>query len=204
MTDDLERRLRAADPVASADAVRPAEPSLRQLMEATMTTDLDRSTHPARTAPTWRRPALVAAAVAALVVTGIGVVAVVDDDAPPATTAPSVLELSLPASDAMASCIQFSVDVLADMPVAFSGEVTAVEDGAVVLDVDHWYRGGDADTVELAAPDGNAVALIGAVDFQSGKRYLVTANQEGVVNSCGYTAPWSPAMAADFEKAFGG
>jgi hypothetical protein len=104
----------------------------------------------------------------------------------------------------MASCIQYSVDVLADMPVAFSGEVTAVEGDTVVLDVDRWYRGGDAERVELIAPAGDTAALIGTVDFAPGKRYLVTATGEGAVNSCGYTAEWSPAMAADFEKAFAG
>jgi hypothetical protein len=203
VTDDLERRLRAADPVASADAVRPAARSLRQLMEATMTTDVEQSTRSPRTAPAWRLPALVAAAVAVLAV-GIGAFTVLGDDAPPAASPPPALELTLPGSGVMASCIQYSVDVLADMPVAFSGEVTAVEGDTVVLDVDRWYRGGDAERVELIAPAGDTAALIGTVDFAPGKRYLVTATGEGAVNSCGYTAEWSPTMAADFEKAFAG
>jgi len=49
--------------------------------------------------------------------------------------------------------------------------------------------------------NGEQVSLNGVVDFEVDKRYLVTAS-EGTVTSCGFTAEWSPEMAADFEAGF--
>jgi hypothetical protein len=119
---------------------------------------------------------------------------------------PTTLDLALSEQAATASCIQFSEDVLADMPVAFAGTVTTVGDDEVVLDVDRWYTGGDADSVRLDVPGGigpEAAALWYGVDFQRGERYLVTATG-GNVNSCGYTGAATPEMEAAFERAFPG
>ncbi len=113
------------------------------------------------------------------------------------------MQLALPGSDVMSSCIAYSVDILADMPTAFSGHVVEVGDDSVVLEVDNWYRGGSAKNVELATLNGEQVALNGVVDFAIDKRYLVTASEAGTVNSCGFTAEWSPEMADDFEAGFG-
>lgn len=197
MSEDLEARLRAADPARSVvdDSVD------RDLLEALMS-DTETSTE-TRPAPGARRrwaPALAAAALVAAVGAGGYAILSPGDEAP--REAASVTELSLPAGDSMASCIAFDVEILRNMPVAFSGTAVEVEDGRVLLGVDRWYRGGDTDQVRLVTPGEEMVALIGSVTFEEGGRYLVTAT-DGVVNSCGFSAEWSPEMAENFERAFG-
>lgn len=200
MTDDLRRRLRAADPVATV----PADPSrIRALAEAAMRTTLDDTGTPTtsggRRTGTGTRLLAAAAALAAL---GTAALLVLGPDDEPPVAAPEVLELSLPPGDVMSSCLQYSVDILTDMPIAFSATADAVGDGTVELAVDRWYRGGDADVVELQNPTGPMTSIDG-VEFVAGSRYLVTAAQDGTVNGCGYTAPWSEQMARDFATAFG-
>jgi hypothetical protein len=200
MTDDLRQRLRAADPVAT---VAPDPSRIRTLAEATMSTTLDdtgtTSSSGGRRTGTGLRVLAAAAAVAALGTAGLLVLG--PDDEQPAA-APETLELTLPAGDVMSSCIQYSVEFLADMPVAFSGTAAEVGDGTVRLEVDTWYRGGTADVVELENPTGPMTSIDG-IEFTSGSRYLVTATDDGTVNGCGYTAPWTEPMAQDFATAFG-
>lgn len=197
MTDELEQRLRAADPARSPNIYQPADSAVQDLMEATMSTT---TTQDDTRRPRW---VLAAAAAAAVAVLGIGTYTVVsgDDNAAPTAAGPT-MELSLPGAGVMASCVGYAVDVLADMPTAFSGTAVEVDDDSVLLEVDRWYRGGDADTVELATPDGELISLSDVVEFTDGERYLVTASESGTVNSCGFTSKWSPQMADDFDRAF--
>ncbi|MBA2716183.1 MAG: hypothetical protein H0U51_03885 [Propionibacteriales bacterium] len=198
MTDDLERRLRAADPARSASVYQPADSLIQGLSEAAMNTTPTQQ-DPRR--PRWV-PAVAAAAAVAVLGVGAYAVATSDDSAAPPTALPSSMELTLPAAGVMASCVGYSVDILADMPTAFSGTAVDVDDDSVLLEVDTWYRGGDADTVELATADGETISLSDVVEFTEGERYLVTASETGTVNSCGFTSKWSPEMAADFDRAF--
>jgi hypothetical protein len=155
--------------------------------------------------PRRRRWALTAA-VASVAVVGVGGYASLahgrDNVQPPtsAATQPMRLAVASPGTST-GSCIQFSVDILADMPVAFSGTVVDVGEGTVLLDVDHWYRGGDSKQAKLISPDSARVSLDGGVTFGESQRYLVTA-AHGVVNACGYTTEWSPGTAAAFHEAF--
>ncbi len=205
MTDDLESRLRAADPAGHHGATPSSPASIRELMEDTMqTTDETQTPDTGRSAmrpgPRW----LVAAAVVAvLALGGAGAAQLLSTDNPtPSANPQPSLVLSLPDSDAMSSCIQFSVDILAGMPTAFSGTALSTAKGTVLLEVDTWYRGGDAEVVALRNPE-NAMTSIDGVEFVDGERYLVTASETGTVNSCGFTALWTPTMAAAFEDAFG-
>lgn len=203
-TTDAVDRLRAADPARPADPDWPAR--LQHLVEAAMsTTDQDVPVTPRPTARRrWAVPAAAAAvAVAAVAVAGAALVGgLPGGDAEPSRR--PGLELALPGEDgAMASCVPFSAEFLADMPVAFAGTVTSVTDEEVVLEVDRWYRGGSADSVVLTRPPPAAAALLGSVEFSQGKRYLVTAT-DGVVNSCGFTMPWTADNAAVFDQAFSG
>jgi hypothetical protein len=100
-------------------------------------------------------------------------------------------DLPLGSQDAMAMCLQLTVETLSPMPLAFSGEVTEWSADAVVIDVDTWYRGGDSDRVRLLAPDMSATSLGSGVDFQEGSRYLLTAT-DGTVNYCGFSDPSTP------------
>ena len=196
MTDDLKRRLRQADPARSTGVRQFFDTSMQDLMEATMQNTTTRTIPPLSR---W----LPAAAAAVLVLGGLaGAAILVDDDPSRPPGGGAAMELALPASDVMSSCIQYSVAVLAQMPTAFSGKVLEADDDSVVLQVDRWYRGGSAGTVELVNQGGETTSIDG-VEFTEGNRYLVTASTEGTVNTCGYTAEWSPQMASDFEDAFG-
>jgi hypothetical protein len=97
--------------------------------------------------------------------------------------------------------VPFEVRYLAKMSPAFAGTVVTVGEDSVVLDVDRWYTGGDADRVQLEARGGDAVALGYGVDFAEGERYLVTA-AEGTVNGCGYSGPATPELERAFDTAF--
>lgn len=154
---------------------------------------------PLRSGVGRRRTALIigvaaaAAAVGVLLATGgIGPKGASDD----------AMELSLPdTGGAMASCLPFTVDYLADMSPAFGGTVTAVSDEQVTLDVERWYAGGGASTVVLTIPPEAHAALIGEIDFRTGSQYLITASG-GAVNMCGYSGEATPEMTAAFEAAF--
>lgn len=142
-------------------------------------------------------------AAAALVVAGAAVVGNITggDDEPQAAATPP-LELSLGADDAMASCLPFDVSILSTMSPAFAATATAVEPGAVTLEVDRWYSGGDADTVILRTPNSSP-ALIGGFEFVAGERYLITA-ADGNVNFCGFSGVATPELTAAFDAAFPG
>lgn len=203
MTDDLRQRLRRADP---ADARGLPGPSTRELLEAAMRTTVkdrpDTATGDGERARRWRVAAVAAGLVA---VAGVGgAVTLLDRDGTGGTGEPvDTLTLTLPASDQMSSCIPYSPDVLGQMPTAFAGTVTELEPGEVTLSVETWYRGSDADLVTLQTQSGPMTSIDG-VEFEDGGRYLVTASEDGVVNGCGYSAPWSAELAGDFEAAFAG
>jgi hypothetical protein len=202
--DELRAWLARLDP-AGALPVEPASgPRAAEQMERAMQTlDTPRATAPRR-GP--RRLAIVGGAALAAAAAGTAGVLVWGGGDPPAADEPTTLDLALSDQAATASCIQFSEDVLADMPVAFGGTVSAVAEDEVVLDVDRWFAGGDADRVRLDVPGGispEAAALWYGVDFREGERYLVTAT-DGNVNSCGYTTAATPEMEAAFERAFAG
>jgi hypothetical protein len=199
MDPTLERRLRDADPLAR----RTADESRDQdwLLETARTT----VTH----SPRPRRPRAlvlgVAAAAVALAAAAGGAYLRGGDDADGGGTtvaAPTVTDLSLGTQDAMAMCIQFTVETLSPMPVAFSGEVTEKSADAIVIDVDTWYRGGDSEQVRLQAPDMSVTSLGSSIDFQEGSRYLVTAT-DGTVNYCGFSGPWTQDLADAYATAFG-
>lgn len=117
------------------------------------------------------------------------------------TSQPSMV-LRANGSDSMAMCIRFDPSILADMSPAFAGTVTDLTDSRVTLEVDHWYTGGDTDTVEINYTPGFE-ALIGTPTFEVGQQYLITAS-DGVVNGCGYSGPATPDLEAAFQQAFGG
>ena len=111
--------------------------------------------------------------------------------------------LDLAPSDVMASCMQFDVALLRDMPVAFAGTVTDIAPGSVRLDVDRWYTGGDADEVVLAVPGQQSSAALDGVNFVEGDRFLLSA-ADGTVNGCGYSGPATAELEGLFDTAFGG
>ena len=190
MTDEMRDRLTRLDPMrqgVSTESV--ATPSSRKLLEDIMSTHVEESTAPRTTR--W----LPAAAVVVVVAGVIGALTLGGGGGEP-------LSLSAGVDNSMTSCIQFSEDVLAKMPVAFEGTVTSADGETIGLEVDHWFKGGDASQVVINAPAGME-ALIGGIPFEVGESYLITAN-DGTVNYCGFSGVSTPELRGSFEAAFAG
>ena len=143
--------------------------------------------------PRWL-PAVAAAAAVAAVAGGAAILL----NRPDASVTADALELRLPGAT-MSMCIPFSVGDLATMAPAFAGTVTALDDERVVLRVDRWYAGGNSAEVVLQAPE--PTALLGEIDFEEGKQYLITA-EDGTVNLCGFSGEATPELETAFEQAF--
>lgn len=191
--DELRQRLVAADPATPS----PADSWIPDLVEATMNTPIENDD---KRRP-WLAPVVAAAAVAVLAVGGFAVLS--DDEPDPVAAEPTTLTLAVPDADPMTSiCMPFEPDQLKAAEVAFSGTVVAVDEAAVTLDVDRWYRGGDADRVVLEHSGAAAQVALDGIAFEDGERYLVTA-ADGTVGTCGSSGPWTPEFAAQFEEALG-
>lgn len=202
MTDELEQRLRAANPVPPTVPVdRARSPRARTLVEHIVTdTHAALDTEPTPRARRW--PLLAVAAAAVVAVVGVAVVVASDDDAPVTDDA---LSLTIAAEDPMAMCIELTPETLGDpgVELAFKGTVTSVDGDQATLRVDEWFRGGDAEEVTLTAPAEAETALLGAVTLEEGAAFLISA-ADGAVRSCGQSGPLSPELEALFTEAFDG
>jgi hypothetical protein len=192
--DELFRRMHQADP-ARRDA--PAESWLDDLVEETMSTPSE------RTRRRWV-PVAAAAAVVAMAAGGVGFA--MDRggvDAPAVQSQPkTVTQLRMPREKGISGmCIRISAEALRNVDQALEGTATEVTDDRVVLTVDKWYKGGDTDLVALTPANPDMVALTGAIQFEQGQKYLVTA-ADGTVNSCGFSGPYSSELAALYVEAF--
>ena len=199
MTDeDLRDRLGRLDPARRLDVAafiesRTAHDIRERAMQTTSEPTVENRPRPVL--------AVVASVVTLAVVVGGAALAARENGPTAPDRAPTTLALSVPDGTAVNSCIAFDVAFLRDMPVAFAGTVTDVAEGSVTLDVDHWYKGGDAGVVTVANPAGASVALDG-VEFTDGDRFLVTAT-DGVVNGCGFSGPATAELEHAFDEAFG-
>ncbi|MEI4279573.1 hypothetical protein [Klenkia terrae] len=185
--DDLDRRLRAADPLPDLPALRPDR--LDQLLEDTVTS----------TAPqTHRRPRalLLAGAAAAVVAVGGGALWLTTGDGDP-----TVLTAQ-PVGGPAASCAAITPETLAGSDVAFAARVTGVEGGTVTLETTERFAGDVADTVEVVQGDAGDVVDGAPLELQPGTTYLLTADG-GTIGSCSGSGADSPELRALFEAAFG-
>jgi hypothetical protein len=201
--DELRARLARLDPIGDRPVERASGPrAVEQMEHAMQTLETPQPVDDRRRS----RRRLVLSGAAALGATAAVAGGVLlfggDDPAAPPGGEPTTLALDLPATDANAACMAFDEQFLATMPVAFSGTVRSVADNEVVLDVDHWFAGGDAERVVLDTP-GETVSFEIGLDFTQGERYLVSA-MDGIVNGCGYSGPATPDMEAAYERAFAG
>lgn len=114
---------------------------------------------------------------------------------------PESITLSTGDGGAMMSCLPLDPATLAEFPMAFEGKATKVDGDSVTLDVEQWFKGGDADEVILNAPQGME-ALIAGIDFEVGKTYLISAT-DGQVNYCGFSGEATEELRAAFDAAFG-
>ncbi|MEO5852446.1 MAG: hypothetical protein ABIQ15_08025 [Nocardioides sp.] len=205
--DDLIRRLHAADPAAGLPPAGPER--VTHLLEDTM----DDQTTP--TEENRRRSLLPWLAVAAAVV----LVAVLafqtrghDDATTTATDRPAASSgdgassqtLTVGEAGTAGKCLPPSAQYLAAATTAFSGEVTGLQDGLATLTVEEWYAGDETAEVVVRAPSEDMAALLGAVSFEQGGRYLVAADDTGRLMVCGFSAPYDETLAGMYAEAFGG
>jgi hypothetical protein len=221
--DALRARLRASDPARTlppADTDRVAR-LLRETMhtdeqtpgaEPTPRTDLGPATTReagarGRSPLTW-----VVAAAAVVLIAGAALFGVLRHD--DTTTVPSAgpsgapqqttTQLSAPQPEAYrARCMVPSAATLSQQTLAFDGTVRSIADGLVTLAPTHFYAGDPADVVTVRAPRSQLPALVSAVRFEQGGRYLVSASH-GTVSVCGLSAPWSADLAGLYHRAFEG
>ena len=203
--DDIDQRLRAADPAPPGLGHLPSGRRLEDLVEQIMTTT---ETEQARTDDRTPRRWPAAAAAVATLVAGAGIYVAVSNGGHSAKHTPTVVSLKVaaptqphPGRPGGTTCIRFSVDLLAQQQLAFSGTVTSASDQGAKLTVDHWYKGGSADEVDVATAGTPGGPNELGVQFTTGKRYLVSATG-GTVTGCGYTGEYSSELASDFAQAF--
>ena len=151
--------------------------------------------------PWWRQPLVLSAvggaAAAAVVIT---IVAVNAGDTSETLAAPTTVSYDLAASGILQSCLPVADIQPIPGSDALAGTVVSVEGGMVVLAVDRWYAGGNADRVQLEGAD-ESVALDG-VEFVVGEDYLVTA-ADGAVQICGVSGPATPELEQRYDQWYG-
>ncbi len=209
MTDDeLQQRLQAHDPAAS---LPPADPAwVARLLEDAMSADQSTETPTEtrhRSPLTW-----VVAAAAAVLIAGVGAFGLLNDrgssqvpsagPSVPVSDAPTLTVLAAGAPTA-GRCMVPNADLLSGAQVAFSGTVDRVTDDVVTLTPDRFYTGEVTDTVEVRSEPALMRALVGAVDFRAGERYLVAAT-DGQVMVCGFSGTFAPALESLYVAAFPG
>ena len=173
--------------------------------EDTLTEESRRTGAHGRSPLTW----LVAVTVV-LVIAGATVFALLDrgsdenetpSGTPSGADAPDAVELV--AEQPAERCMLPNVGVLRQQELAFDGVVRSVAGGDATLEPTHFYTGEVTEVVVVRAPDGDVQALLAAVDFREGKRYLVSAT-DGRVTLCGFSGPYTDRLALLYERAFGG
>jgi hypothetical protein len=100
-------------------------------------------------------------------------------------------------------CMTPNVEVLRLQTVAFDGVVRSVTGGEATLEPSHFYAGDETAQVVVQAPDRDLQALLAAVDFREGERYLVAAS-DGRVTLCGFSGPYTEELERLYQGAFGG
>ncbi len=195
--EDLRSRLQKLDPTVSGVEIKSVDEESSQKMLETI---MSQSAGSESIRPAWY---LVGAAAVAMV--AFGAVTLFGGGSTPDVTANpdgEAIELTVGSEDTLASCMALTPELVRDVPLAFAGTVTAVDGDRATLTVDEWFVGGDAATVSLLAPSG-LEALIGGIDFEEGKSYLVSA-YDGVVNYCGFSGEETPELRAIYDEAFAG
>jgi hypothetical protein len=198
--DDLQARLRDADPALHDAAPDPSW--IDTLAQSTMEAPMSTPEPAAGTRRTWILTAAAAVVVAALGFGGWTALQSNNDDNKVAAAKTS-LTLKAPAGGSAAQmCMQITPETVGQMQMAFDGTVAEVNGDEVTLDVSKWYVGGDTQQVKLTQINQDQwVALEGGINLEAGQRYLITAH-DGVVNGCGFSAPWSQELQDIFDQAF--
>lgn len=199
MTEDLHDRLRRIDPLPDdvpVDHITGGD--AQDLLEEIMDTEDTKTGAPRRTIAIAALAAIAACVVAVALLVGGGDEGGSGDEAPVAAGPP--LELTTPDPGIMSTCMAIDATTLGAMEMAFRATPVSIDGDQVLLDVDEWYVGGDAEQVALTAPATATISIEG-VELVVGEPFLVTA-AEGVVNGCGFSGPATPELQAIFDEAF--
>ena len=103
------------------------------------------------------------------------------------------------------SCVEtYSPAAVATRAFAFDGVVTAIDGERVTFVVGTTFRGnlasGETVTLTARGMTGGSVTSAGGPDLVQGSRYLV-AGEDVFAWACGFTQPYDPAVAAEWEAA---
>lgn len=205
--DDLRARLRAADPAADLPAADPDE--VDRLVRRVVDSDLRQTGTRGRNRLTWL---VAAAAVLVLAVGGVLWLRELGTGhtdggmlADPGTTTTSAGAPGLTVAPAgTGRCAVPTPQLVAAQPVAFAGTVVGVADGVVTLRTTKVYAGdvGEEVTVTGAVASGTAGQVEGDPAFETGKDYLVAADDSGRVLGCGVSGVADPALRQLYDQAF--
>ena len=209
--DDELMALAAADPELGRRAANPGDPDAAALFERIVMKDSDVRSE----ATAWRRPVLVGAAAAALVMAGIvGTLVVSDGDDGPRTEATGDVATDdtvtpgapiTPGGVSTGSCVEvYDLQTLANREVAFAGTVSAVDGDSATFDIERSFRGAEGDTLTLRGASAlGGITSAGGPTLKAGARLLV-AGDGGFAWACGFTQPYDDAVAAEWETVFAG
>jgi hypothetical protein len=122
------------------------------------------------------------------------------------------------------SCIEeYSPGTLVQRSFAFDGTVASIELRSdshlpsednqvhwVTFAVNRWFRGGSVSQVGVWIDSLNLETSVGTIEAEPGTRLLVAGEprwggeplQDPIAWPCGFTQPWTPGTAADWEAAF--
>lgn len=197
--DDLRATLRGADPAVSLPPLPPAR--LEHLLEQTMATPFASPETDTPAPSRWRRPALLAAAAAVVLIgAGFGWLALRPSDPAPLAV-PTITRLT--GNPIAAKCVEPTAPVLASRAdLAFAATVQGIAGETVTLKVTKVYKGSAVDLIEVPQAPGASEGLMGSGSFEAGKKYLVAASQ-GQIITCGYSGEAdAPGLQAMFDAAF--
>ncbi|MGW3284625.1 hypothetical protein ACWDR3_08275 [Streptomyces sp. NPDC001002] len=185
---ELLTLMRDADPAATS---RAPLPDINRLVEAAMknnsvatseNTDFDATNSAARISAGRGRQRFFGIAAAAALLLGGGITAGITANSGNGHATSAVKQLNLTVSgNGSGKCAAPVPDQLAGYPTLFYGTVDSVKGPLITLHVDHWLRGGGSRTILVS----NDPDFPENLTFTVGQHYLVAADSDGAIPSCG-------------------
>jgi len=183
--NELLTLLRDADPALTS---RAPLPDTNRLVEAAMknnsvtsseNTDFDATTPAANISVGRGRQRFFGIAAAAALLLGGGITAGITANSGNGHSTAVVKELTVTGGNQ--KCQAPVPDQLAGYPTLFYGTVTSVKGPLITLHVDHWLRGGGSRTILVS----NDPDFPENLTFTVGQHYIVAAERDGSIPSCG-------------------
>ena len=156
-----------------------------------------------RSTLTWTIAVIVVLLIAGVVAFGLAQGGSDEPDAVPSAPESSDTSTELVVTGGTERCMVPNAEVLSRQTLAFDGVVRSITRGQATLEPSRFYAGAATDVVVVKTPDDDLRALLAAVKFREGERYLVSAT-DGRVTLCGFSGPFTEERAALYDEAFGG